>query len=75
MYADFSLVVEGLVATGMPPVRIAREIGVNRSTVCRWRQGVVEPRTRAADALLMLAEEWTARRLKLLQKRNAGQCI
>jgi transcriptional regulator with XRE-family HTH domain len=72
---DFSVVVEGLVATGMPPVCIASKLGVSRSTVCRWRQGLVEPRARAADALLVLAEDWTARRLQLLQKRNASQGI
>jgi transcriptional regulator with XRE-family HTH domain len=69
---DFSVVVEGLVATGMPPVCIASKLGVSRSTVCRWRQGLAEPRVRTADALLELAEAWTSKRLQLFQKRNAG---
>jgi transcriptional regulator with XRE-family HTH domain len=67
---DFALVVEGLVATGMPQNCIARSLGVSPSTVCRWREGLAEPRVRTADALLELAEAWTARKLEMFQKRN-----
>lgn len=70
---DFSLVVEGLVATGMPPVVIAQKLQVSRSTVYRWRQGEVEPRAWAADALLQLAEDWTAKRLHQLRLRDSFQ--
>lgn len=71
MYADFSLIVEGLVATGMPQSTIARKLGVGKATVSRWRQGLAEPRVHTADALLELAEWWTAQRLDSFRKRNA----
>ena len=71
---DFSLVVEGLVATGMEPIEIAKRLQVARSTVCRWRQGIVEPRAWAADALLELAEEWTAKRLLAVRREPFQNC-
>lgn len=72
MSVDFAIIVEGLVATGMPQRTIAMKLGVSPSTVCRWRNGLAEPRVRVADALLELAEAWTERRLQSFQKRNAA---
>lgn len=72
MYVDFGEIIQGLVETGMPPVRIASKLGVSRSTICRWRQGECNPRGHNMLDLLDLAEQWTDKRQRALRNRNAA---